>query len=98
MAGNTGMTAYERHLHYIESYVHHYGGQHAARDEFEARKTLNDAGVLREEHRFLWGAEDMAGMTAEKEFALKYYTKLFKEYALADVSRCRKAERRMRRS
>ena len=40
---------------------------------------------MRKEHRFLRTAEDDTELTYEKRLAKKYYEKLFKEYAIADL-------------
>ena len=48
-----------------------------------------DIDVIRENHRFLWEAEDEAGadVTWGRRLARKYYDKLFKEYAICDLRR-----------
>ena len=43
-------------------------------------QSKTDDDILEEEKRFIWRDEDMAEMTAEKQFAIRYYQKLFKEY------------------
>lgn len=44
-----------------------------------------DLDLVRQEHRFLRTAQDDAQLNYEKLLAKKYYDKLFKEYAIADL-------------
>ena len=49
----------------------------------QAIKTDHD--VLKEEYRFI-RSDDNGSLTWEQRLAKRYYEKLFKEYALADMS------------
>ena len=79
------MDAYARH----KALVNHYllssgcGIEHVKRS---TEKDRNDYSVLGEQHKFLWGASDAAD-TWEKKLAKSYYDRLFKEYAICDLSR-----------
>eukprot|EP00041_Stephanoeca_diplocostata_P005043 m.55133 g.55133 ORF g.55133 m.55133 type:complete len:189 (-) comp15536_c0_seq2:191-757(-) len=52
----------------------------------------NDFDIIAEEQRFVWTQDDEANMTWEKQQAHKYYSKLFKEYCLADLSRYKQGQ------
>jgi hypothetical protein len=62
------------------------GGQAAA----ALASTISDEDVLRAHHRFLRAPEDDEGEQAASwgaRLARKYYARLFKEFAIADLSR-----------
>ena len=79
------MDAYSRH----KALVNHYllscgrGIEHFKRS---TENDHNDYSVLAEQHKFLWEPGEQAE-TWEKRLAKAYYDKLFKEYAIADLSR-----------
>lgn len=50
-------------------------------------KQMNDHDVLMHEQRFVWRNSDLNDMTNEQRFAYDYYSRLFKEYCLVDLSR-----------
>ena len=50
-------------------------------------RTEHDA--IRDHHRFLWDADDGVPLSWEQRLSKKYHARLFKEYALADMSRYR---------
>jgi protein FRA10AC1 len=79
------MDAYSRHKALVNQYLLSCGRgiEHFKRPTDNDR---NDYTVLAEEHKFLWEPED-APTTWEKKLAKAYYDKLFKEYAIADLSR-----------
>ena len=79
------MDAYSRHKALVNHYLFASGRgiEHVQRSTEGDR---NDYSVLREEHKFLWDTEDDAD-TWEKRLAKTYYDRLFKEYAIADLSR-----------
>ena len=79
------MDAYSRHKALVNQYLLATGRgiEHIQRSTENDR---NDYSVLREEHRFLWEAEDKVD-SWEKKLAKTYYDRLFKEYAIADLSR-----------
>lgn len=84
------MTAYERHVKYINDYVLYYGRGRAPAPPLQPAR--NDYDVIEEEHRFIWDERDQAVMTWEKELSRSYYDKLFKEYSVADLSRYREGK------
>lgn len=77
------MNAYDIHKAIINEYVLRKPGdtQLLRRD---SSKDTTDLDVLKQSHRFLWG--ESVPDTWEAQFAKKYYDKLYKEYALADLS------------
>eukprot|EP00698_Gefionella_okellyi_P002267 TRINITY_DN12076_c0_g1_i1.p1 TRINITY_DN12076_c0_g1~~TRINITY_DN12076_c0_g1_i1.p1 ORF type:complete len:298 (-),score=55.91 TRINITY_DN12076_c0_g1_i1:99-992(-) len=78
-----GMTAHERHQHYIANFVKWYGNGVPP-----ARSTgRTDYDVLRDSFRFVRDESDNDASTWEKRLAKSYYDKLFKEYCLADMTR-----------
>ncbi len=78
------MDAYSRHKALVNQYLLVYGQgiEHVQRPTDTDR---NDYSILREQHRFLWDDGDEAS-TWEKRLAKTYYDKLFKEYAISDLS------------
>lgn len=79
------MDAYSRHKALVNQYLLATGRgiEHIQRSTENDR---NDYSVLREQHRFLWEADDKVD-SWEKKLAKTYYDRLFKEYAIADLSR-----------
>ena len=79
------MDAYSRHKALVNQYLLATGRgiEHVERS---TEKDRNDYSVLREQHRFLWEADDKVD-SWEKKLAKTYYDRLFKEYAIADLSR-----------
>jgi protein FRA10AC1 len=81
------VSAYDRHKQYINDYVLWYGD---GSRYIGARQGVqrNDFDVLEEEHRFVWDEDEQRSeMTDEQRFAFKYYKKMFKEFAVADLSK-----------
>ncbi|BDA50345.1 Protein FRA10AC1 homolog [Coccomyxa sp. Obi] len=82
-----GLTAYDRHKRLMAEYVNFYGGRMPAPAEQPTVKT--DYDVLREQYRFIRSEEEDAA--AEDRWALRlakrYYSKLYREYAIVDLSR-----------
>lgn len=86
-----GQTAWQRHQEYVARYLRVYerdGGK--ARLEALAAGNRNDWDVLRERHRFLRHDDEVpssseGGSSYEDEVARRYYSHLFKEYAVADL-------------
>ena len=79
------MDAYSRHKALVNQYLLATGRgiEHVQRSTENDR---NDYSVLREQHKFLWEADDKVD-SWEKKLAKTYYDRLFKEYAIADLSR-----------
>ena len=89
-----GMNARERHDHFLNNYVQFYGD--GGRVSAPPVKTRTDEDCVAEQHRFLWDNEEASGSTSagsalswEQRLAKKYHDTLYKEYALADMSRYR---------
>ena len=79
------MDAYSRHKALVNQYLlsRGHGIEHFQRSTENDR---NDYTILRDEHKFLWeGSDDVSSW--EKRLAKAYYDKLFKEYAISDLSR-----------
>ncbi|KAF5828569.1 folate-sensitive fragile site protein Fra10Ac1-domain-containing protein [Dunaliella salina] len=97
-----GMTAYQRHQLLISDYMRYYGGaaeaakaggleaQAASHRANQLRQT--DMSALQQGHRFIRSAEDDAEDTLAARLAQKYYSRLFKEYCIADLSRYRESK------
>lgn len=91
-----GMNAWQRHTHFVQNYKMIYGDGGASSLKPRA-PVRTDADVVSENHRFLWDEEDGAGgagapsggLSWEQRLAKRYHDRLFKEYALADLSRYR---------
>ena len=79
------MDAYSRHKALVNHYLlfSGHGIEHVKRP---TEKDRNDYTVLGEQHRFLWEESDRSD-TWEKRLAKTYYDRLFKEYAICDLSR-----------
>ncbi len=79
----TEMNAYERHKALMLDWQKYYGGRLLAPQQ----TAKSDADVLREQYRFIRAPEDDADESWEARLAKRYYAKLFREYAVADLSR-----------
>ena len=79
------MDAYSRHKALVNHYLM-FNGRGIEHWRRSTDKDRNDYTVLGEQHRFLWEAKDEAD-TWEKKLAKSYYDRLFKEYAICDLSR-----------
>lgn len=79
------MDAYSRHKALVNHYLlfSGHGIEHVKRS---TEKDRNDYSVLGEQHKFLWDESDKVD-TWEKRLAKSYYDRLFKEYAICDLSR-----------
>ncbi|EIE22911.1 hypothetical protein COCSUDRAFT_8481, partial [Coccomyxa subellipsoidea C-169] len=91
-----GLTAYDRHKRLMAEYVNFYGGKLPAPAQQPTLKT--DYDILREQYRFIRSAEEDAA--AEDRWALRlakrYYAKLYREYAIVDLSRYQEGKVGMR--
>ena len=82
-----GLNAHERHQQLISaalSYNGPPGSNSSSSHDLASIKTDED--VLRERHRFLRTAEDDAEASWEVRLARRYYDRLFKEFAIVDLS------------
>ncbi|CAH1772590.1 unnamed protein product [Owenia fusiformis] len=84
---NLSLDAFARHKQLVNNYIQYYGG--SMKDIYrDTRKDKRDIDVIRENHQFLWDEDEgEADDTWDRRLAKKYYTKLFKEYAICDLSR-----------
>ena len=78
------MNAYERHKQLMLDWQKFYSGRLPQPQQTAAK---SDYDSLREAHRFIRSAEDDADDSWEARLARRYYAKLFREYAIADLSR-----------
>ena len=78
------MNAYERHKQLMLDWQKYYGGRLPQLQQTAAK---SDRDSLREAYRFIRSAEDDADDSWEARLARRYYAKLFREYAIADLSR-----------
>ena len=88
------MDAYSRHKALVNQYLLS-AGQGIEHFKRSTENDRNDYTVLSEEHKFLWEADDKPEMW-EKRLAKAYYDKLFKEYAIVDLSRYKENKIAMR--
>lgn len=84
MAWN-GLNPYEFHKKLINDYILKKPGDTTKMFVRDTSKDKTDFDVIRENHQFLWDNDDVDSW--EKQFAKRYYDKLFKEYCIADLSR-----------
>jgi len=89
------MDAYSRHKALVNHYILFRDGKGIEHFKRSTVNDRNDYTVLAEEHKFLWESEDETN-TWEKRLAKAYYDKLFKEYAIADLSRYKENKVAMR--
>src|SRR5262245_27924048 len=87
-------TPYERHRKLIQNYFSFFGD----RLKLPEQNSITDADLLQREHRFIRNEDDDRDLQSSqaKRMALKYYQKLFKEYAIADLSRYKEGKAGLR--
>lgn len=87
------MGAYERHRRLLASLAHYGAGARGQDPPAPAPlPSRTDADVLRDSFRFIRSdAEDAAGDPWEVRLARRYYAQLYREYAIADLSRHRES-------
>ncbi|CAD5216074.1 unnamed protein product [Bursaphelenchus okinawaensis] len=85
------LDAYTRHKLMVNSYLLCYKGA-SGQLERDSSKDRGIYDIIKENHRFLWGNEDLTDVAKDwdKQLAKKYYDKLYKEYCIADLSRFEK--------
>lgn len=94
-ADRVRLNAYQRHLDFIKHYAHNYGDSSMKKYTcLSGEGVKTDWDVLAEEHRFVRTAEEdeLAKKNWGKRLAKRYYEKLFKEYALADMRMYKKGQ------
>jgi hypothetical protein len=98
-----GLSAYERHVKLVNHHLSYTSSAGAADPSLQERdgadaavaaaaaaaaSTRTDKDVLLETYRFVRTQEDDEDGSWEARLARKYYARLFKEYCIADLSRC----------
>lgn len=84
-----GMSAHERHTKLVSDYQRFYQNPQLT-EPTEAKPSAllsTDFDALRQGHRFLRSEADDAESSWEAKLAKRYYARLYKEYAVADLSR-----------
>lgn len=94
-AGFNILSAFDRHKQLVNNYLTYYGPKGRAKFKPDKTKYKRDIDVVRENHRFLWEDEDgdeveTKGLKWEQRIAKKYWDKLFKEYAICDLTQYKK--------
>lgn len=94
-AGMNIQSAFDRHKNLVNNYLSYYGpkGRKAFRPDKSNYK--RDIDVVKENHKFLWENEEGEELTYkelpwEQRIAKKYWDKLFKEYAITDLTQYKK--------
>ena len=84
-----GLSAYDRHKRFLNGLVKHYGGRLPAQPSELPSDFKSDEDTLRESYRFIRTDDDDAESESswEVNLAMRYYSRLFREYAIADLSR-----------
>lgn len=77
----------ERHASFMKELLRLYGGRLPAVNSNAIRSTKTDHDALKESFRFIRSEEDDMDDTWEVRLAKRYYSKLYREYAIADMSR-----------
>ena len=90
-AGFNVLSAFDRHKQLVNNYLTYYGPQGRAKFKPDKTKYKRDIDVVRENNRFLWEDEDGDEVDSkelkwEQRIAKKYWDKLFKEYAITDLT------------
>eukprot|EP01134_Creolimax_fragrantissima_P007099 CFRG7099T1 len=86
--------AFTRHQEYIRMYVSAYINPNREAEIAKAQAaTVTDRSILEKEHRFVWDPKVQdSELDWNQRLAKRYYDKLFKEYALCDLSRYKTGE------
>ncbi|XP_073525592.1 protein FRA10AC1-like [Phyllobates terribilis] len=79
-----GLNAYDRHKKFVRDYVSYYG---EGQPSVEKLPIKTDQDTLREGYRFIRTEEDDMDTSWEQRLVKRYYSKLFKEYCIADMSK-----------
>lgn len=81
------MTAFERHQRLVQQLGGYVDAAQPGGSGVALDSTRTDADVLRQSYRFIRRPEDDASDTWETRLARRYYDRLFREFAIADLSR-----------
>lgn len=87
-----GLSAYDRHKRFVDGLVKHYGAKlpESAPNFLQSGIPSNfksDQDTLKETYRFIRTDDDDTDGSWEVNLAKRYYSRLFREYAIADLSR-----------
>ncbi|GLC41653.1 hypothetical protein PLESTB_000692600 [Pleodorina starrii] len=91
-----GMTAAERHKKLVNDYLTYYARGSDDSSAKESAPIRTDADALREHHRFIRSDADDDHGGWEARLAKRYYDRLFKEYAIVDLSYYKQSKLGMR--
>ncbi|EFJ41245.1 alpha-1,2-mannosidase [Volvox carteri f. nagariensis] len=92
-----GMTAAERHKKFVNDYLTYYAcGRDEPSTKNDAARIRTDADALREHHRFIRSDADNESSSWEARLAKRYYDRLFKEYAIVDLTYYKQSKLGMR--
>jgi protein FRA10AC1 len=96
-----GMTPHDRHKAFMHDLVTYYGGSLPAPSEQAASHPTavkTDLAALKESYRFIRSSADDAAAEEDSwvRLAQRYYAKLYREYAIVDLSRYREGKIGMR--
>ncbi|KAG2434917.1 hypothetical protein HYH02_012115 [Chlamydomonas schloesseri] len=85
-----GLNAADRHRKLVNDYLTYYArgapGQPGGPPAEAAKSVRTDADALRDHHRFIRTEEDDGDHSWEARLAKRYYDRLFKEYAIVDLT------------
>jgi protein FRA10AC1 len=79
------LNPYDFHKHLINSYVLKRPGDTKKLLEQDRSKWKTDKDVILENMKFIWNENDVP-VTFEEKLAKKYYSKLYREYVICDLS------------
>eukprot|EP00166_Cyanidium_caldarium_P006039 ctg_781.g357 len=79
--------AYEKHVNDVNNYIIPYGKDNEVLGN--TRNLETDLDVLKREYRFIRGSEEEDEKSWETRLARRHYDRLYKEYALVDLSKWR---------
>lgn len=88
-------SAFDRHKQLVNNYLTYYGPKGRSALKPDTSKYKKDIDIVRENHKFLWEDEegeevDTKNLKWEQRIAKKYWDKLFKEYAITDLTQFKK--------
>ncbi|KXZ54811.1 hypothetical protein GPECTOR_4g882 [Gonium pectorale] len=92
-----GLNAAERHKKLVNDYLTYYARGGDARDAAGSSAPVRtDADALVEHHRFIRDDNDDSNASWEVRLAKRYYDRLFKEYAIVDLTQYKQSKLGMR--
>jgi protein FRA10AC1 len=90
-AGMNIQSAFDRHKTLVNNYLSYHGSAGRKAMRLDKTKFKRDIDVVKENHKFLWedgdgDEENPKSLSWEQRIAKKYWDKLFKEYAITDLT------------